>query len=35
MIDLPAAFFRQTGKNTYEPSEATIGLWSPESLLSD
>ncbi len=30
MIVLPAAFFRQTGKNTFEPSEATIGPWSPE-----
>jgi len=30
MIDLPAAFFRQTGKNSYAPSEATIGPWSPD-----
>lgn len=30
MIDLPAAFFRQTGQNTFEPSEAVIGPWSPD-----
>ncbi|MEI6209567.1 MAG: thioesterase family protein [Desulfuromonadales bacterium] len=30
MIDLPTAFFRQTGENRYEPSEATIGPWSPD-----
>ena len=30
MIALPAAFYRQTGKNWYEPSEATIGPWSPD-----
>jgi hypothetical protein len=30
MIDLPAAFFRQTGENRFEPSEATIGPWSPD-----
>ena len=30
MIELPAAFFRQTGHNTFEPSEATIGPWSPD-----
>lgn len=29
MFVLPAAFFRQTGENTFEPSEATIGPWSP------
>lgn len=30
MSRLPAAFFRHTGENRYEPTEATIGLWSPE-----
>lgn len=30
MIDLPAAFFIQKDKNRFEPSEATIGPWSPE-----
>lgn len=30
MIELPAAFFRQTGDSTYAPSEATIGPWSPD-----
>ena len=30
MSDLPSAFFKQTGENTFEPSEATIGPWSPE-----
>lgn len=28
--DLPAAFFRQLDENTYEPTEATIGPWSPD-----
>ena len=30
MLKLPAAFFRQTAINSYEPSEAVIGPWSPE-----
>lgn len=30
MIELPAAFFRQQAENIYEPSEATIGPWSPD-----
>ena len=30
MNDLPSAFFRQTGQSTFEPSEATIGPWSPD-----
>lgn len=30
MTELPAAFFRQTDRNTFEPSEATIGPWSPD-----
>ncbi len=30
MVNLPAAFFRQTGQYTFEPTEATIGPWSPE-----
>jgi hypothetical protein len=29
-MNLPAAFFRQTTNNNYEPSEAVIGPWSPE-----
>jgi hypothetical protein len=30
MSDLPAAFFRKTDSSQYEPSEATIGPWSPD-----
>ena len=30
MTELPAAFFRQLSENTFEPSEATIGPWSPD-----
>lgn len=30
MIDLPAAFFRQLSENTFEPTVATIGPWSPD-----
>ncbi|MEW6721378.1 MAG: thioesterase family protein [Thermodesulfobacteriota bacterium] len=30
MTEHPAAFFRQVAENTFEPSEATIGPWSPE-----
>lgn len=27
---LPPSFFQQIGKNAYQPTEATIGPWSPE-----
>lgn len=30
MTDLPPAFFRQINSSTFEPSEATIGPWSPD-----
>jgi len=30
MNNLPAAFFKQTGPSAYDPSEATIGPWSPD-----
>lgn len=30
MNDLPPAFFRQISSSTFEPSEATIGPWSPD-----
>jgi hypothetical protein len=30
MTELPGAFFRQLTENTFEPSEATIGPWSPD-----
>ncbi|MDO9067002.1 MAG: thioesterase family protein [Deltaproteobacteria bacterium] len=30
MFKLPAAFYRQTDQITFEPSEATIGPWSPD-----
>jgi len=32
VIELPAAFFRQTGENSFEPTEATIGPWSPDFM---
>ena len=30
MFELSAAFFIQTGENRFEPTEATIGPWSPD-----
>lgn len=30
MTELPAAFFLQLAENTFEPTEATIGPWSPD-----
>jgi hypothetical protein len=29
-LNLPPSFFRKTGEGTYEPTEATIGPWSPD-----